>query len=46
MKEWLDILIGFEFVDNPELYTMCFMLVCWFVYLVFNLLYSLLGLNK
>ena len=46
MLTFLNSLIGFSYDDNPVGYVLCFMLVCWMLYLMIQFLYSLLGLNR
>ena len=45
MITFLESIIGTTYSQDPVPFVLCFMLVCWFVYLVVQLLYSALGLE-
>ena len=46
MLTFLDDLIGTTYTQAPVPYVLCCMLVSWLMYLIIQLLYSFLGLNK
>lgn len=39
MVTYLDQLIGFEYAESPLLWTLCFMMICWFAYLFIQFIY-------
>lgn len=46
MIPFLESLIGTTYSQDPIPFVLCFMFVCWFAYLLIQLMYSILGLNK
>lgn len=46
MIGYIEDILGFTYVDNPELFIICMMFLMWFIYQFWTFIYYLLGVNK
>lgn len=46
MITYIENIIGATYAQKPTEFILCFMLLVWFCYMIIQLLYSLLNINK